>query len=378
MISVLRDKLSNNMNISQIKKKIKKNRTVFFTYRKLADRDYKSNYRDYLKGENNKTKEMVKKELAMIRDFWKCEPMHYYRYRLYEKNLSYEELIDYVPAYYFYNYHMPSVIDDLNYKITESKIMLSEYFAVRNFETPVTVAMIKRGRILGITGTEMTFDELTAAFLESSSGKFFIKPDKGRGGKGIFTIKKINSKLLLNDWPLGGKIFDEKTSHKDFIIQEGLKQRSDIGAINPSSVNTLRIVTQYSGTDYRISAAVLRIGRNGSDIDNATQGGISVNIDTESGIFSKYAFTEHTTEIFEKHPDTNFKFEGSVIDNWGKVKQKILDYAVRATEFPEVAWDIAILEKGIAVIEINLNYGIDHLQCCIGGMRRKLNISPLY
>lgn len=378
MISVLRNKLSNNMNISQIRKTIKKNRTIFFTYRKLSDQDYRSNYRDYLKSKNSKTKETVKKETALIRDFWKCDPMHYYRYRLYEKNLSYEELLDYIPAYYFYNYHMPSVSDDRNFKITESKIRLSEYFAVRNFETPVTVAMIKTGKILGITGTGMTFDELTSAFLESSSGKFFIKPDKGRGGKGIFTIKKINGKLLLNGLPLSRKIFSEKTTHKDFIIQEGLTQRSDISTINPSSVNTLRIVTQYQGNDFRISAAVLRIGRNGMDIDNATQGGISVNIDIESGILSKYAFAEHSTEIFEKHPDTNFKFEGAVINYWKKIKQNILDYASRATEFPEVAWDIAILENGIAVIEINLNYGIDHLQCCIGGMRRKLNINPLY
>ncbi len=366
------------MKISKIRQKIKKNRTIFFTYRKLADQDYRSNYRDYLRGTNLKTKETVKKEMSQIRDFWKCDPMHYFRYRLFEKDLSYDELIDYIPAYYFYNYHMPSVNDDQNFSLIESKINLREYFADRNLETPITVAIIKKGRILRITGIEMKFDELTATFLASSSGKFFIKPDKGRGGKGILIIKKIDGKLYLNEIPLNEKIFNEKTGHHDFIIQEGLIQRSDISTINPTSVNTLRVVTQYTGKDYRISAAVLRIGRNGSNIDNATQGGISVNIDTGTGMCGKYAFTEHTTEVFEKHPDTDFKFEGHVLKNWEKIKQNILDYAAKAAEFPEVAWDIAILEDGIAVIEINLNYGIDHLQCCIGGMRRKLNINPLY
>jgi hypothetical protein len=103
-----------------------------------------------------------------------------------------------------------------------------------------------------------------------------------------------------------------------------------------------------------------------------------VNIDIGSGKFGKYAFTEHSNGMFERHPDTGFVFGDHVLTGWERIKEQILIYAKMADEFQEVAWDIAILHDNICVIEINLNYGIDHLQCCIGGMRRKLNISPLY
>ncbi len=118
------------------------------------------------------------------------------------------------------------------------------------------------------------------------------------------------------------------------------------------------------------------MGRNGSFVDNSAQGGISVNIDIEKGALDKYAFVEHSSERFENHPDTNFKFDGFILYDWVKIKQNILDYANKAIEFSDIAWDVAIQEDEISVIEINSNYGIDHLQCCIGGMRRKLNIYP--
>lgn len=367
------------MKISDLKQRLKKNKLLFFTYKKLTDRDYLSNYKDYLISSNSKPIDVVEKEMAQIREFWKCDPMHYYRYRLYEKALSYEELIDYIPSYYFYNYHMHSLYGNHDMPVTESKIRLAEYFAEKKIVTAVPVAVLKKGKILTpVSGAEMTFSELIRAFLFSGSDKFFVKPDRGRGGKGIFTIIRIWGRVYVGNQALNERLFEEKFNNGDFIIQESLIQRSDISSINPTSVNTLRVITQFVAGSYRISAVVLRIGRNNSFVDNSSQGGISVNIDIETGKFSPYAFTEHTTERLEKHPDTGFIFDGFVLKGWDKIKNDILEYASRTPEFPELGWDIAILEDGIAVIELNINYGIDHLQCCIGGMRRKLNINPLY
>jgi hypothetical protein len=351
---------------------------MFFTYKKLTDRDYRLNFRDYPDGKNHKPKETVKKELSMIKGFWKCDPMHYYRYRLYEKDLSYDELIDYIPPYYFYNYHMPLVINAATLPITESKILLHEYLLSKKIETPVTVAIVKKGRIFNLSGVLLTLNEFSEKINASGSSLFFVKPAGGKGGKGIFTIRKNDDELYINNSPYDEKTFSNLIVNNDFIVQEALIQRSDISSINPTSVNTLRVITQFEGGEYKISAVVLRIGRKGSFVDNSAQGGISVNVDTESGNLNRYAYTEHTNERFERHPDTGFIFGGFIINKWSLIRQEILEYAGEATEFREVAWDIAVLEDRISVIELNLNYGIDHLQCCIGGMRRKLNINPSY
>lgn len=371
-------KLLSNMKISELKKRLKKSQLLFFAYKKLTDKDYLANYKDYLLNKDTKPVDVVEKEMAQIRNFWKCDPMHYYRYRLFEKSLTYDELIDYIPAYYFYNYHMDSLYGNSGMPVTESKIRLNDYFAERKIETAVPVAIIRKGKIYSPTGAEMFFSDLIRAMLVSESEKFFVKPDMGKGGKGIFLINRLWGRLYNGNELFNEKSFEEKTDHGDYIIQESLVQRSDISSINPTSVNTLRVITQFTGNGYKISAVVIRIGRNKSFVDNSAQGGISVNIDIETGEFGKYAFTEHTTERFDRHPDTGFVFEGFVLEGWEKIKNDILEYASLTPEFPELGWDIAVLPDRIRVIELNINYGIDHLQCCIGGMRRKLNINPLY
>lgn len=365
------------MKLSEIRKKVKKNRFIFFTYKKMTDHDYRESLKEYSSG-CHKSKEKIRKELQQIKDFWKCDPMHYFRYRLFEKDLTYEELIDYVPSYYFYNYHMEGLYGSSDTLVTESKIWMRQFFLERGIDTPISVATVLKGNITGITGEHLSWEKFQDILHASRAEAFFVKPDRGRGGKGIFTIKKIDGQLcddnnnLLEEWS-----FLRKVKQDDFLIQEGIIQRSDLKRINSYSVNTLRVVTQRSGNDYRIPVVVLRIGRNKSFVDNSTQGGISVNVDVETGVLARYAYTEHTTERFDRHPDSGFIFEGFALRDWEKVTSEIKKYASKTPEYPEIAWDIVMLENGIIAIEINLQYGIDHLQCCTGGMRRKLNINPV-
>ncbi len=233
------------MKPGDIRKKIKKNKIAFFSYKKLTDHDYRANFKDCLSHKNIKTEEVIKKEISLIKDYWKCDPMHYYRYRLFEKELSSEELIDYIPPYYFYNYYLASIYHNVDISVTKSKISLNDYFISKNIETPTVVAIIIKGQIQSNIREKLSYEELIEKLFRSNSGVFFIKPDKGKGGKGIFIIKKINNELYINDELLDSKLFMNKIRHDDFIIQENISQRSDLNSIYPSSVNTLRIITQY-------------------------------------------------------------------------------------------------------------------------------------
>ena len=82
------------------------------------------------------------------------------------------------------------------------------------------------------------------------------------------------------------------------------------------------------------------------------------------------------TERFENHPDTNFKFDGFILNDWDKIKLIFLIMQIRHLSFRRLHGILLFWKDKISVIEINSDYGIDHLQCCIGGMRRKLNINP--
>lgn len=362
------------MPYTNFRSAMKKNSLVFFTYKKLTDNFYRLAVTDYLIHNKAKTRDIIRDELDLIRRYWNCDPMHYYSYRLFEKQLSQEELLDYVPPYLFYNFYVPSIYDDVMIRKAASKININEYFISRGISTPDEVAVIIKGRIIK-GGVEISYGSFTDILKNSRAGKFFMKPDLGKGGKGIQLIEKAGKALLINKKELSEKVFRELAGKNDFIVQESLVQRKDIAEIYPGSVNTLRVITQNFNSAPRIPVITLRMGRNGAFVDNCSSGGISLGVDPETGQLDKYAIDTDNNVKFDSHPDTGIRFEGFIIKDWQKIRNRILEFAQRTSEFPDVGWDIAIVENGITAIEFNLNYGLD-MQGVVGGMRRLLNIDP--
>lgn len=193
------------------------------------------------------------------------------------------------------------------------------------------------------------------------------------GGNGIFTITVSDGTIKCDNKPVKKLPID---INRNYIIQKALVQRPDIAAINSSSINTLRIVTQNFNSQPKICACVMRIGRNGSFVDNSAQGGLSIKIDVETGIMNDYAVGEHVDGYYYNHPDSGFVFKGYQIKGWESIKSSLLEYVTRIHGIPEIAWDVAVCKDGIEIIEMNINYGIDHLQTTCGGMRRALGIYP--
>ena len=222
-----------------------------------------------------------------------------------------------------------------------------------------------------ISGKQIKESELASVLGE---GYFFVKPTDGMGGNGIFTITVSNGTIKCDNKPVKQLPIE---INRNYIIQRALVQRPDIAAINSSSINTLRIVTQNFRSQPKICACVMRIGRNGSFVDNSAQGGLSIKIDVETGMMNDYAVGEHVDGNYYKHPDSEFVFKGYKITGWDKIKESLLDYVSRVRDIPEIAWDVAVVEDGIEIIEMNINYGIDHRQTSCGGMRRALSIYPI-
>lgn len=365
------------MRLDYLRRALKKYDILFSTYRKLADKTYRINYIDYLRNKPLKSRETIRKEISMIRSYWNCDPMIYYKYRLYEKNLTGEELLDYIPPYFFYNVYIPSLYNEGDaMKIADSKIRQNDFFVSHDIPAPAKIATVISGQLSGRHGESSDFGNLLKDIRESAADLFFMKPDNGRGGKGIFRIEKRSGDILINGRTLEEKLFKTLVRNKDMIIQEGIVQRRDLMDIYPYSVNTLRTVTQNFNGNVKIIAVVLRMGRGGSYVDNISSGGIFAYIDIETGMLSPVARDLYDNEGYTAHPDTGFVFKGYKIPGWEEIKQSITGVAASAPELPDVAWDITLTDEGIKIIEINLYYGIDTLQRSFGGMRRKLNITP--
>lgn len=367
--------------IARIKNAFKMNPLLYFLVTLIKDKNLRKNYRQYFLGKakgRKKSRSVVLREVKLVRDYWKCPSYHYFRYKLFDKDLSREQLLDYVPAYYFYNYHMKEVYRNMDLSIIEDKIRAHQLFTNKRIPTPVLIAYVKKKKIIDKTDNEISLQDLISHMKLSEAERFFCKPATGKGGSGIFVVTKSNGDLKCEGFgSVEEKLFSSFTKG-DYIIQEGIIQRLDISALNSSSVNTLRIITQIIENVPRISIAIIRIGRNSMFVDNSSKGGISVEIDRETGKLNKYAYTEHNMQIFDHHPDTGIIFEKIVIKNWPEIKTKICKFAEKLSMFKELAWDIAISIDDVIVIEVNSYYGIDHLQCCSGGVAKKLHLKIPY
>lgn len=355
------------MNIKKSRrfiKILKHSKLIYFLWYKNTNKDYLVNKKS-MATSNVKSMEQIKAEMNFCCNYWHCPASHYVRYGLYEKLFSKDEILDYIPSFYFYNSYMEIKLKGINKNFYGNKLYMYHLFRKFSIPTPKVVAIVKNGTLHRVTGECITIEELCANL--KNNKKYFFKPVDGAGGTGIEVLKKREPNIC--------RIFIANLNRNNiYVVQEGIEQRMDFMEINSSSVNTLRVITQYNGDMPKVCVCVMRIGRNGKDVDNSHQGGISCQVDVVDGTFHETATTEHGGGLFTQHPDTGFVFKGKNVDGWEQIKSSIIAYAYNFPELKEIGWDIAVTSEGISVIEMNLGYGIDHLQVSCGGMRRVLNV----
>lgn len=153
----------------------------------------------------------------------------------------------------------------------------------------------------------------------------------------------------------------------EYVVEKVVKQHPDMARFNPSSINTIRIMTMIYDGKFIPLSSVLRMGVNGSRVDNCSSGGIVCGIEQEIG-FSKRVAYNANGDKFTEHPQTG-AFGDIYIPSWEKVLQVVEKLAWRFSGISQlISWDIAIDEDGDpVVIEMNISYGeLDFHQYCNG------------
>lgn len=193
-------------------------------------------------------------------------------------------------------------------------------------------------------------------------GEVIIKPSMEMKGNGV---KKLIVANGMTDWE--GKSIEEVFNHykKDFLIQEAVRQHERLSALNPTSVNTLRMATFRSGMEVLLVYAVIRIGRKGQVIDNQSAGGMSAKI-LPNGTLGKYAFGKAGDDMIEK-TDTGIVLEGYAIPSYEKAVETVKRLHYSLPLFDVIGWDISINVEGEPVlIEWNGRPGPSQTACGTG------------
>ena len=201
--------------------------------------------------------------------------------------------------------------------------------------------------------------------------KIVFKLESGPGGGAGFRLLEFSNNLYYVNKSVSTEqdIYDILGNNDDYLLEEYCQQNVFESTIFPSSVNTMRLITVRQTTGkYELIAALHRFGSvKDACVDNASAGGLFSQIDIETGTLSSatsYKDLQSIRILHKQHPITGTQIEGVRIPGWNTIVKDIcnLHHCISFTGVPFVAWDVALTDKGIVVIEGNTSCGFKFLQ----------------
>ena len=151
-------------------------------------------------------------------------------------------------------------------------------------------------------------------------------------------------------------------------------QHPRMSELYSKSVNTMRLVTVRSLKDGKIHLmpSILRVGANGSFVDNTSQGGIAVGFNLETGQLNQYGFHKPQFGLrTEKHPDSGIRLTDFHIPFIKEAEEKAIFFHSMLKDIHSIGWDIAIGKNGPIFIEGNDNWEINGPQVGNRGLKKE-------
>jgi len=162
--------------------------------------------------------------------------------------------------------------------------------------------------------------------------------------------------------------------NQQYLVETFLVQHPVMASLSPTSVNSLRMITFFDGTDVHVMEAVLRMG-NGADVDNYGRGGMYTVIDEKTGVAHYGAFDKYSN-TFTAHPISGTPIVGFRVPLYDQVLATLDTVSRIVPQIPYVGWDVAIGEHGPVIIEGNYNTGVFQMKPSLTG--NKIGLLPKF
>lgn len=188
------------------------------------------------------------------------------------------------------------------------------------------------------------------SFVEKNK-RLVLKNSGGCSGKQVFITNGDESKETILSIINNGKYN---------LIEEVIENCQEIKDLNPTSLNTIRIVTVHGANYFKVICAALRIGSPNSSVDNVSQGGAAARINITTGridsLFCTNAYREK--DISQKGRNQI----GFIIPYWEETLSMLKEASSLVPEIHIVGWDVAITKDGPVIIEGNESFHTDIMQ----------------
>ena len=213
-------------------------------------------------------------------------------------------------------------------------------------------AFIKRKWLYAPDQTEKEIE----AFLQDREAVIVKAPMQAKGEG----VRKLE---LADIRQKGMDDFVHRVQQDKLLLEEVICQHPVLSAVNPSSVNTIRVATvRDRHCEVHIVGASLRAGSKDSFLDNLHAGGSQYPIDVESGCIIRGGVRHNGENNILFHPSTGTKMIGLQIPNWNCVISMVREAAKIPPNMRYIGWDIAVTEDGCEIIEANSHQGSNGMQ----------------
>lgn len=178
--------------------------------------------------------------------------------------------------------------------------------------------------------------EICCAYVEKNE-RLIVKPGAYYGGRGIVVLDKANTTPSVIE-----QILTKDLKNTAVVFQEVLKQSPFMDAFNSSSVNTIRIITLLFHEKVTPLAAVIRVGKAGSVMDNWHSGGSLVGVDINSGRCNTWALCQDMRRITVLPSGLDLEAQELIVPNFEKAKECVIKAHYRIPYMKLISWDVAL------------------------------------
>lgn len=179
----------------------------------------------------------------------------------------------------------------------------------------------------------------------NESHQMVIKPSLDSGnGQNVVSFLIHNNKTNYNNLSVK-ELFNKYK--KDFIVQKVVNQNEISKSLNPSSLNTLRVLSYLNHTGVHILSTIMRIGKKGVFTDNFESGGIGCGVDN-NGMLKEYGYFENGTRTTKT--DNGVLLKDFKVPSYNIILKQIEEMHLLIPYFRLISWDIGIDHSGMPLL----------------------------
>jgi hypothetical protein len=250
------------------------------------------------------------------------------------------------------------------YALADIKVAANGLFAAHGFPTADRLALFRLDAGMPSSQLLHTRDELRAFLARAGHYPLFGKPMDGLQSLGAVSLDDydaVSGRLLTADGralPLDAFVEGlAKHYPAGYVFQKRLSPHRDVRRICGDRLATVRLITILADGEPILLRSTWKIPAGGNVADNFwRKGNLLGQLEPDTGrVLRVLRGVGVGLEELTHHPDTGAPIQGMVVPNWRDVTRLAIEGARVVKDLPLIGWDIASVDGGAVMIELNHN-----------------------